>query len=596
MPGNWLRWMSWWLAVAASAQQAPSLREQVVVTGSWEPIPLEEADRSVRSLPVRASLLTHGGWADLLRQDPSLDLRARAPAGVQTDLSVRGGTFGQTLVLLDGMRLNDPQTGHHSLNLPVTGEALSRVEVLHGSGSTLYGADAVGGVVNFVTAKPERWEARVRAGAGSHGTREQGVLLEGILGPWSQHLSAARESSRGFMPNREYRNLAVTSITRRETKSGGVSLVLGHGDRPFGAEGFYAPYPSWERTRVWFGAVQQRWRDTRLAAAYRRHTDLFVLDRARPEFYVNRHRSQSWQAALRRSEATGLNARLHYGVEAFRDSIVSTNLGVHARSRAAAYAAWDVRALRRFSLSLGARQESYRPGRAPFSPTASGGVWLNSRWKLRAAAARAFRLPSFTDLYYRDPVTRGSPELRPESAWNCEVGADWRGERVAFSGTLFERRERDGIDWVRLPGEQLWRAMNLQRIRMRGVEASLLYVPVQRHRIELGWTGLSGTRRGLGEFQSRYVFNYPVQVAVATWDGAVGEKLVARMRVHAVGRLHRKAYATVDVALVWQGGRFCPFLRAYNLNGARYEEIPGVPMPGRTLAAGIELRWQRRNP
>lgn len=576
--------------MAAWAQIGPPLREQIVITGSWEPVPLEEVDRAVRALPVRAWSLTHAYWADFLRQDPSLDLRARAPAGVQSDLSIRGGTFGQTLVMLDGMRLNDPQTGHHNLNLPITMEALERVELLRGSGSTLYGADAVGGAVNFVTASPERTEARVRVGGGSHGTQQQRLLLEGRRGRWSQHLSAARDFSTGFKPNREYRSLAVTSITRRESSGGATSLILGHGDRPFGAEGFYAPYPSWERTRAWFGGLRQRWRETQVSAAYRRHTDLFVLDRARPEFFVNRHRSQSWQAAVRRAETLGLNARLHYGAEAFRDAIVSSNLGEHSRSRAAGYAAWDVRALRRFAFSVGARQESYHPGLAPFSPAVSGGVWLSERWKLRAASARAFRLPSFTDLYYRDPVTRGSAELRPESAWNHEVGWDWRHERIEVSGTVFERRERDGIDWVRLPGEPHWRAMNLRRIRMRGLEAGLSLKPAARHRIEAAWTGLSGARRALGEFQSRYVFNYPVHAASAAWQGVVGDKLVGRLRVNWIQRLRRRSYATVEGALAWEGRRFCPLLQVYNLNNARYEEIPGVPMPGRALLVGVEVR------
>lgn len=585
-----------WLAPVAVAQTAPPLRQQVVVTGSWEPIPLEEADRAVRALPVRPLLLVHGGWVEFLRQDPSLDLRARAPAGVQSDLSIRGGTFGQTLVLLDGMRLNDPQTGHHNLNLPVTTEALSRVEVLRGSGSTLYGADAVGGVVHFVTTQPRHADARFRTATGSHGTRQQRVLLEGRKGHWSQHISAARDSSKGFRPNREYRTLAVTSLTRRDTDHSGASLVLGHADRPFGAEGFYAPYPSWERTKTWFAGAQQRLGQTRLSAGYRRHADLFVLDRARPDFYVNRHRSQSWQAAVRRTDITGLNARLHYGIEAFHDAIASTNLGVHARSRAAGYAAWDVRAARRFSFTIGARQESYRPGRAPFSPSLSGGVWLSSRWKLRAASARAFRLPSFTDLYYRDPVTLGSPELRPESAWNHEAGADWHHDRAELSLTLFERRERDGIDWVRRPGEPLWRATNLARIRMRGLEASTLLKPRARQQIELGWTELAGARHGLGEFESRYVFNYPVRAFMAGWQGALGARGIARLRMNSVRRLHSKAYAVLDGALAWEGQRISPFVHAFNLTGARYEEIKGVPMPGRTLLVGVEVRLFGRAP
>lgn len=107
--------------------------QSVVVTGTWTPVPLEEADRAVRQLPVNnKTLLLSNSWNDLLRLDPSLDLQQRAPNGVLTDLSIRGGTFGQTLVLLNGLRINDAQTGHFNMNLPVPLDAVERIEVLQG--------------------------------------------------------------------------------------------------------------------------------------------------------------------------------------------------------------------------------------------------------------------------------------------------------------------------------------------------------------------------------------------------------------------------------------------------------------------------------
>ena len=141
--------------VLAFAQQQPQQRDTVVVTGTFEPMSLEEIDRAVRVLPVRSQSLTVNTLVDLLKLDPSLDLQERAPDGVQGDLSIRGASFGQTLVLLNGMRLNDPQSGHHNMDIPVPLESVERVEVLRGSGSTLYGSDAVGGVVNIITEPPE---------------------------------------------------------------------------------------------------------------------------------------------------------------------------------------------------------------------------------------------------------------------------------------------------------------------------------------------------------------------------------------------------------------------------------------------------------
>ena len=135
----------------------------VVVTGAYSPVPLEEANRNIRSLDLRRLSLVSNTFADLLKLDSSVDLRERAPNLLQSDISIRGGGFGQTLILLNGLRLNDAQSGHHNLDVPVAADAVERIEILKGSGSTLYGSDAVGGVVNFITSKPEATARRAEA-------------------------------------------------------------------------------------------------------------------------------------------------------------------------------------------------------------------------------------------------------------------------------------------------------------------------------------------------------------------------------------------------------------------------------------------------
>src|SRR5258706_11494617 len=142
-----------WLA-AASAQQPEPKHETIVVTGVYEPVAIDEVDRSVRVLPVQGEELLSNTLMDFLRLDPSLDVRERAPNGVQADLSIRGGSFGQTLILVDGQRMNDAQSGHHNMDIPLPLDAVSRIEVLRGSGSTLYGSDAGGGGGNIITRPP----------------------------------------------------------------------------------------------------------------------------------------------------------------------------------------------------------------------------------------------------------------------------------------------------------------------------------------------------------------------------------------------------------------------------------------------------------
>jgi iron complex outermembrane receptor protein len=566
-------------------------RDTIVVTGTYEPVPLEEADRSVGVINVSSLQLLSNSVADHLRLDPSLDLRQRAPNAVQSDLSIRGGTFGQTLVLLDGVRLNDAQSGHHNMDVPVPLESVSRIEVLRGSGSTLYGSDAVGGVVHIITARPETNALRLRAAAGSFGINQQSASLALVGKRADQQFFFSRDFSSGFLPNRDYRNLSLASHTYFKSSLGATAFLLSHNDRPFGAEGFYGNFPSWERTKTWFASVHQELgAKTEASFAFRRHTDLFVLYRDRPEVFTNRHAVEGFQATVRRRDELTPNGRVHYGAEGHRDSIESTNLGTHARGRGAGYAAIDFRALRRYSLTAGAREELYGSGNSQFSPSASLGAWLSDRLKLRASVSRAFRLPTFTDLYYHDPANRGSPDLRPERAWSYEAGAGWRaGRRLSADVSIFHRRETDGLDYVRRAPGDIWRAANIQRLRFTGVEASAGIEAGGSQRIDVRYTGLRGARAALEGLASRYVFNYPSHAAVAAWQGRLGREVVGRARLGVTQRRARAPYAVLDVFAARGRGRLRPFLQFTNLSGTSYEEILGVRMPGRAIVGGLEL-------
>src|SRR5450432_1702670 len=422
--------------------------QTVVVTGTFEPLTLEEIDRSIRVLPARSQALVLNSLADLLRLDPSIDLQERSPDGVQTDVSIRGASFGQTLVLLNGQRLNDAQSGHHNMDIPVPLEAVTRVEVLRGSGSTMYGSDAVGGVINVITEPPPGYEFRVRTAVGNQGINQQRSSAAFGNRKISEQISFARDFSSGFLPDRDYRNLQFASTTRLVTSLGTSSITAAYMDHPFGADQFYGNFNSWEDTKTWFAGVQQQiGAQTTASFSFRRHSDLFVLYRDRPEVFTNHHSDESYQAALRRRQEISANATAFYGLETLHESIVSDNLGDHSRSRGAAYAAMDFRALKRFSLSVSAREEIYRNFSGTLSPTVSGAMWFSQRLKLRASASRAFRVPSYTDLYYHDPGNVGNPDLKPESARTYEAGADWvPSARLRGGLTLFERRETDGID------------------------------------------------------------------------------------------------------------------------------------------------------
>jgi iron complex outermembrane receptor protein len=616
-------WIAGCLSVAVCthigyAQNAgvPPMLQTVVVLGSPVPVPLVESPASMLVLPVEPNILSLEGPQDLLRQDSSVFLEQRGAGGGQADVVLRGGTFEQTLVLLNGFRINDSQTAHHNLDLPVPFDAMDSIEVLHGAGSTLHGEDALSGVVDFLTAAPSKSSLRLRAGGGSFWGNEESLLGSLARKQWSSRLTANRNSSTGFMADRDYRNEDASSENWVSSRLGVSDLMFASSDRSFGANQFYGPYNSWERTKEWFASVHQELGSRTVAAfGYRRHTDEFVLLRDDPAVYENNHIDGSWQASLRRTVPVATSSVLLFGLESDGDSIQSNNLGLHARNRGSGYVDLDLRpAKKRWNLSAGLREEIFSGGaQSVLAPHLAGSLRLTDKIKLRASGGYGFRIPTYTDLYYSDPVTIGNANLKPESAWSGEAGADWApSSRLSLSATGFYSRQHDTIDYVRaatLPNSLLpagcpintWCATNLSGLHFAGVESSATWIAAKGQTVRVAWTGLIGTQPPLNGLQSEYALNYPVENIHATWTAALGHSLTMTNAVQIAKPYQQPGnppwntspYPVWNASLTRDSGRLRPYLRLGNLSNTGYQEINGVAMPGRSISGGVSL-WLGR--
>jgi len=591
-----------------STPTSPVIQQTVSVSTTIEPIPISESNRSVTILDTRDQPLLFNNFTDYLRQDPSLNLQARSPNGVQADLSIRGTTFEQSLLLLNGLRINDPETGHLNLDIPVPLEAISRIEVLHGSGSTFYGSDAIGGAVNLITQRPSPSSPRIsliaKAGAGNYGSLEQHLRADYTTRPLSEQLTASRDTSNGFIPDRNYSSNALASETWFNLKPGTTDILLATSDRPYGASQFYGPYDSWERTKGWFASIQQQL-GARTAAsyAYRRHTDLFVLLLDRPTYYRNNHITTAWQSALRRADPLGPNTTLSYGIEANGDSILSTNLGKHARNQGAGYANLSLRALGRLSLSLGAREQVFSGGESVFSPNLAAALTITSTLRARASIGHGFRLPTYLDLYYSDPTTIGNPNLKPESSWSYEAGADWTPSSAPFTltATVFRLRQKNGIDYSKYDLTKPWQATNVANFAYTGAEASLrLRLPASQQ-LQLNYTAVQATSPPPGLI-SEYTFNYAAQSALLAWSGPLPGPLPAKLhqitiqnQLAVIQKTAQTPYPLWNLSLARNTGHLRPYLRLLNLSNTGYQEIPGVPLQGRTIMAGTEISWSPKH-
>lgn len=608
---------------SSAANQIPAQQESVIVTGTFAPEPATEIDRSVTVLDFSGQAPLYKSWVDVLETEPSLDFRQRGQDDIQGDVSIRGSSFGETLVLLDGFRMDDVQSGHHDADLPLPSSSVARVEVLKGAGSTLYGSDAMAGSLNVITAQPERSDLTVGAGVGNYGINQQYGSGSFVRKDFDESVDAERDFSSGFRPDRDYRSATFFSRTGVKTSLGQSLLLLAYGDKPFGADQFYGPFNSWERTKSWFAGLKQDFGgNTEFDFGFRRHTDDFVLFRNDPGAYENNHVDRSWQAGLRRHDQLSQNSVLYYGAEGIHEDIVSKNfsggtisdaLGTHDRSRGAVYLDYDVRAFKRFSFSAGAREEIFSGTHGEFNPTVAAGMWIKSNLKLKASASRAFRLPSYTDWDYRDPANFGNPELGPESTWDYEGGVVWTpNSHWNIDATVFERRDHNVIDYVlrtcsAIPVDELppgascasaqatvYHAENLQNLNFTGVEA-LAHLRLPRDQaVQFAYTELYGVQKALNGLQTKYTFDYPVHEGVITWNGRLPGKFIARSRLGVLDRYGSDPYALWDAGIAREFSHVNTHLALSNISNTQYEEIQGVVMPGRSVVFGMDFYLRGR--
>jgi vitamin B12 transporter len=595
----------------------PRVKQEVAVVATR--LDLAQASATVRVVTREEIEAMPGVRAlpDVLMTILGIDVRRRGLDGTQADIGIRGSDFSGTLLLIDGQPATDPQSGHLSADFDVPLAAVERIEVLAGGGSALWGSNAVGGVVNIVTRGADLGRSTVqlemRYGHGSD-SLDAGGLRTAIR--VSESVSAAidwyRTENSGFRDDTESASGLLRVSGRWDTGAGPVTLGLGYANRNYGAYGFYGTaYPDQqESTRTRTATLSSTltlggWTLTP-SAFVRAHHDDFVLDRDDPTFYENLHDTVAGLFRLAARHGF-LGGALAFGVEAGRETISSTNLGSHGRDHRALFAelarAWDPGAPAAGSLRAGLRADTYDRYGSRLSPYAGASWNILRDLTLRASFGTSFRVPSFTELYYVDPQNVGNPDLRPETAWNVEMGVAFGVGAVTLDAAYFHRRATDLIDFVRSSPDDLWHAQNVRQAVTDGVEASADWTRgrptfLTQLRVQAAYTFAdlaSLSAAAGGATQGKYVLD-PLH---SKWDVAAGVALP--LELSATSRLSyfsRPSFADgvwlLSARLSWQAfqGRILEFfVDGENLGNVRYEEVPGVPLPRRTLFGGFNLTW-----
>ena len=585
--------------------------ETLEVLGSRVPAALPGLVRTVNVLteedieraPARSA-------AEMLQSVPGVVVSQRQQYGVQSDLTIRGSTFDQVQMLLNGFDVSDPQTGHHLMNLPVGKHDIARMEILPGQGSVLYGAGAFGGTVNVVTRRPaDRTGGEAAVMGGGNGTwGARGSLDVAGNGTTAGRISVDRFRTDGYDVLQDDGTEAwggndadTWSTTGRlvSGKPGGeLDLFGGYAAREYGALDFYAPFPSTERTRTLFlSGLYRADMGDRLTVEprvfFRRHEDRFILFRDDPDAYTNDHLTRKTGAELRGIVDLGRQQALAVSLEGVYEDIDSRGLrsgnwgealGQHVRRRGSASLEVDDNggSLR---WQVGGRVDVRNDYSPQFAGTGAVSYDLTGAVTTRGSIGSVYRIPTFTDLYYRDPVNAGNPDLKPEEGWTWDLGLEINQGPWSGNAAYFERYETNRIEWARPVGDTVWRVLNIAEGTVRGVETGAAWRHGRGHRVGVGWTWLENENELAPGFEGKYTLLVPRHVLTAQGTAVLPLNLSwtisGRYLEHTDGPDDFKHIFVLDSRLDWKNraGWFAA-VTGTNLLDRRYEEVPGVQMPG----------------
>ena len=542
--------------------------------------------------------------AELLENTAGIDIRSRGPFGTQADVQIRGGSFEQTLVLLNGIRLADPQTGHHLLNLPISTFDISRIEVLKGSAARVFGQNAYAGVINIITRKPIDNSVSVQLSGGQNYFRQALFGIDFNGKKVKHHISLQHLSSDGYRKNTDFLNKQVYYQNDFNALKGSFQGMAGFQEKNTGSNGFYTDRFPWqfETTQMGFAGMNYLHNNNKFRArtALRLHDDEFLLKRDTPSFSRNTHSSLSYNLDLNYSSKNKFGV-WNLGADLRYDQINSNSLGNRNRSIIGLFADQTFKIGERFRFIPGICLNSYSDFGLTTYPSLDLAYKINSV-SFTGQVSRCFRVPSFTELYYSDggKTSIGNPELKPEQAWSYEANMFIRKPFFTFSASLFRRDGLKQIDWIKDSATAVsWIAQNQSEIQTDGYELSLDIKPAYfRENAIINKLNFSYCKLDLNQVQttgiSRYAFDYLKSQFTASAFIKINENLDLSIRARNENRMSYTAYWLWDSKLQYQHNRTVLFAEASNLFDITYKEVGNIIMPGRWIRFGMSFKLMMR--
>jgi len=457
--------------------------DQITVSGSKVPVSISNGSRDILIIDEFELQKFNNASIDyMLKELTGVDIRQRGTDGIQSDISIRGGTFEQTLIMIDGIKVSDPQTGHHNFNLPLNICDIQKIEVIKGQASKSFGPNAFSGVINIITKKFTGDETKLNLQAGSHNFYKTEFSLSNKFDNFYNRISFSKSKSDGYRRNTEYENMNFFYQTNYAVDNLQSLISFGYLDKDFGANSFYsAKFPNQaERTITKFATFQNsliiKGLDISSKIFWRRNNDNFVLNKFEPSFYNNLHETNVYGTSLQ-AGFDYKTIKFTFGNEIKNEQIRSTNLGDHKRFSYGFFFESMSQINHQMKISIGGFLYSLDKSKLEFWPGFDLQYNLSEYFSLFASLGKAFRAPSFTELYYHDPITKSNPQLRREESINFDAGIKFGNISSSAEINYFRKNEKNLIDWVRNSDTEKWLASNISKVLVSGMEAKFELKP-----------------------------------------------------------------------------------------------------------------------
>lgn len=569
---------------------------------------------------------------DLLKNVVGLDVRQRGSNGVLSGISVRGGTFEQTAILLNGANISNPQTAHYSLSLPINLSDIERIEIIQGPTSLYYGASAFSGGINIITKVDSVNNVYLKSEGGMHQLLNAEVRGS-LKNNYSSHsLSVGYNSSDGYIRNSDYDLLNALWQSNFDLKDSKINFQLGFNDKNYGANTFFSPkYPNqYDETRVIFAAIKG---ESKTALKFvpqiywNRLYNCFHLFRKGspdiPDWYTapNYHRTDVFGFNLT-GQYKWRHGIINIGGDLRNEEIHSSVLGkplsepkdkyIYSDSRTnISYVLEHTYIYNNLTLGIGilANYNTAFGNNFDIYPNMNISYWLNNNYKLFASWNKATRIPTFTDLYYKGETHKGNSDVKPEKSESIELGVGYSNYFLSTSLAGFYMKGKNLIDWVKEKPEDLWESRNFTRLNKLGLEFNWVLhfreiVPLlSTTQLKVGYTFLYQDKKS-GELISNYVLDYlkhklviglvhPLYRNISLdwqfrWQDREGTYTKYK-DLKAAYETPYHAFGILDMKLNWQLKQWDIFISVNNLFNTNYIDLGNIPQPGFWLTGGFSL-------